>query len=631
MILQERPFILGVSGYTPLNCLDEGKDRIDERFPPQKPGDFKLTDPVQLAQNLARVFEQLAHIARQVAERPELAKKQAETQVTPIDQVTKTLGSVAQSYMAEPQKLMEAQTQLWNRYSQLWQNAWAKVLGTPTEPMASPARNDKRFKDRDWQENTVFDFLKQFYLITSNWAQDFVKNADGLDDHTRLKAKFYVEQILNALSPSNFPVSNPEILRATLGSNGANLIEGLKHFEQDMASPDGRLRIKQSDMTAFEIGKNIAMTPGKVVFRNDTFELIQYSPSVQRTYEIPLLIVPPWINKFYILDLNPKKSFVRWATEQGLTVFVVSWVNADEKQGRKSFSDYMREGFLEAVQAVQDATGAEKINTIGYCIGGTMVAAALGYMAAKNDNRVSAATFFTTQVDFEKAGDLCVYVDDEQVKWIEQRMEEKGYLAGSRMADAFNLLRSNDLIWSYVINNYMLGKEPMPFDLLYWNADSTRMPAGVHSFYLRECYMANKLAQGKMILDGVHIDLKKVKVPVYNLAARDDHIAPLPSVFKVGQFFGGETKLVVSGSGHIAGVVNPPEARKYKYWTNDAPAESLENWLKTATEHDGSWWPDWADWITTRSGAKVSAPVPGDGKLDVLEDAPGSYVTVKSE
>ena len=598
---------------------------------PQKPGDYKLTDPVQLAQNLARVFEQLAQIARQIAERPELAKKQAETQVTPIDQVTKTLGAVAQAYMAEPQKLMEAQTQLWNSYSQLWQNAWAKALGTPTEPMASPARNDKRFKDKDWQENTVFDFLKQFYLISANWAQDFVKNADGLDEHTRQKAKFYVEQILNALSPSNFPVSNPEILRATLASNGANLIEGLKHLEQDMASPDGRLRIKQSDMTAFEIGKNIAMTPGKVVFRNDTFELIQYSPSVQRTYEIPLLIIPPWINKFYILDLNPKKSFVRWATEQGLTVFVVSWVNADEKQGRKSFSDYMREGFLEAVQAVQDATGAEKVNTIGYCIGGTLVAAALGYMAAKNDHRVNAATFFTTQVDFEKAGDLRVYVDEEQVKWIEERMEEKGYLAGSRMADAFNLLRSNDLIWSYVINNYMLGKEPMPFDLLYWNSDSTQMPAGVHSFYLRECYLANKLSQGKMILDGVHIDLKKVKVPVYNLAARDDHIAPLPSVFKVGQYFGGETKLVVSGSGHIAGVVNPPEARKYKYWTNDASAEILENWLKTATEHEGSWWPDWAEWITTRSGAKVSAPVPGDGKLDVLENAPGSYVTVKSE
>ena len=598
---------------------------------PQKPGDFKLADPVQLAQNMAKVFEHAAQIARHIAERPELAKKQAETQVTPIDQVAKTLGAVAQSYMADPQKLMEAQTQLWNSYSQLWQNAWSKALGTPTEPVAAPARNDKRFKDKDWQENTVFDFLKQFYLISTNWAQDFVKNADGLDEHTRLKARFYVEQIANAFSPSNFPVSNPEILRATLATNGANLIEGLKHLQQDMSSPDGRLRIKQSDTSAFEIGKNIAMTPGKVVFRNDTFELIQYSPAVARTYEIPLLIVPPWINKFYILDLNPKKSFVRWATEQGLTVFVVSWVNATEAQGRKSFSNYMREGFLEAVQAVQDATGAEKVNTIGYCIGGTLVAAGLGYMAAKDDARINAATFFTTQIDFEKAGDLLVYVDDEQVKWIEERMEEKGYLAGSRMADAFNLLRSNDLIWSYVINNYMLGKEPMPFDLLYWNSDSTRMPAGVHSFYLRECYLGNKLAQGKMVLDNVRIDLKKVKVPVYNLAAREDHIAPLPSVFKVGQFLGGETKLVVSGSGHIAGVVNPPEQRKYKHWTNDAPADNLENWLKTAKEHEGSWWPDWADWITTRSGAKVSAPVPGDGKLEALEDAPGSYVRVRSE
>lgn len=598
---------------------------------PQKPGDFKLTDPVQLAQNLAKAFEHAAQIARMVAERPELLQKHTETQVTPIDQVTKTLGAVAQSYMAEPQKLIEAQNQLWQSYSQIWQNAWGKALGADVGPVASPARNDKRFKDKDWQENTIFDFLKQLYLVSTSWAQDVIKNADGIDEHTRQKAGFYVEQIANALSPSNFPASNPEVLRATLASNGANLIKGLDNLERDMASPDGRLRIKQTDSTAFEIGKNIAMTPGKVVFRNDTFELIQYSPTQKRVYEIPLLIVPPWINKFYILDLNPKKSFVRWAVEQGLTVFVVSWVNADEKQGRKTFSDYMREGFLEAVNAVQNATGAEKVNTIGYCIGGTLVAAALGYMAAKNDGRVNAATFFTTQVDFEKAGDLLVYVDDEQVKWIEERMEEKGYLPGSRMADAFNLLRSNDLIWSYVINNYLLGKEPMPFDLLYWNSDSTQMPAGVHSFYLRECYMANKLSHGKMLLDGVRIDLKKVKVPVYNLAARDDHIAPLPSVFRVGQFMGGDTKLVVSGSGHVAGVVNPPEARKYQYWTNDKPADDLAGWLKQATEHEGSWWPDWAEWITSRSGSKVAAPVPGDGKLDVLEDAPGSYVRMKSE
>jgi polyhydroxyalkanoate synthase len=598
---------------------------------PQVPSQYTLADPVQFAQNMAKVFEQAAGIARMVAERPNPVLTEAETQLTPVEQVTKTLGAISQSYMNDPQKLMDAQMQLWNSYTQLWQNAWAKVLGQETQPVAEPARNDKRFKDKDWQENTVFDFLKQFYLISANWAQDMVKNADGVDDHTRHKARFYVEQIANAVSPSNFGFTNPEVLRTTLATNGANLIEGMKHLQEDMQTPDGRLRIKQTDMTAFEIGRNIAMTPGKVVFRNETFELIQYAPTHAETYAYPLVIFPPWINKFYILDLNAKKSFVKWAVDQGLTVFIVSWVNADENQARKSFSDYMREGFLEAVQAALDATGAEKVNVIGYCIGGTLTAASLGWMAAQNDSRVNAATFFTTQVDFEKAGDLLVYVDEEQVKWIEGRMKDKGYLPGTRMADAFNLLRSNDLIWSYVVNNYMLGKDPMPFDLLYWNADSTRMPAGVHSFYLRECYMANKLAQGKMVLDNVRIDLKKVKMPIYNLAAREDHIAPLASVFRLGRYFGGQTKLVVSGSGHIAGVVNPPEANKYQYWTNDKGAPTVEEWLKGATEHPGSWWPDWAKWMSDKSGPKVKAPTPGSGKLKVIEDAPGTYVRARAE
>ena len=595
------------------------------------PSEYKLADPVQFAQNMARVFEQAAEIAKLVAQRPDLAKQQAENQVTPIDQVSKTLGSVYQSYAQNPERLMDAQMQLWTAYGQLWQGAWQRAIGAPAEPVAVPARNDKRFKDKDWQEHTVFDFLKQFYLISANWAKDMVENAEGLDEHTRHKAKFYVEQIGNALSPSNFPISNPEVLRTTLATNGANLIEGLKHLEADMKTPDGRLRIKQTDMGAFEIGRNIAMTPGKVVFRNATFELIQYTPTTTETFEYPLVIFPPWINKFYILDLNELKSFVRWAVDRGLTVFVVSWVNADEAQGRKSFSDYMREGFLTAVQAALDATAAEKVTVIGYCIGGTLTAASLGYMAAQSDARVAAATFFTTQVDFEKAGDLLVYVDEEQVKWIEDRMADKGYLPGNRMADAFNLLRSNDLIWSYVVNNYMLGKDPMPFDLLYWNADSTRMPAGVHSFYLRECYLGNKLSQGKMVLDNVRIDLKKVKIPIYNLAAREDHIAPIQSVFRVGQHMGGPVKLVVSGSGHIAGVVNPPAAKKYQYWTNPKPAATLEEWMSGATEHPGSWWEDWYGWISERSGLKVPAPVPGGGKLTVIEDAPGSYVRVKAQ
>jgi polyhydroxyalkanoate synthase len=592
---------------------------------------FRLSDPAAFARNMAVAFEHAARIASALAEKPDVAKSELETQIVPIEQVTKTLGEIAQAYMQEPQKLMEAQMQLWGSYTQLWQNAWARFLGQKVEPVAAPQKGDKRFADKDWQENAVFDFMKQFYLISARWAQDMVKNASGVDEHTKHKAKFYVEQISNAFSPSNFGLTNPEVVRTTLASNGANLVEGLKHLERDLTAGGGKLRIRQVDGSAFEIGKNIASTPGKVVFQNDTFQLIQYSPTTEQVCEIPLLIVPPWINKFYILDLNPKKSFVRWAVEQGLTVFVISWINPDETLGHKTFADYMRDGVLTAIDAVLEATGAQKVNAVGYCVGGTMLASTLGYMAARRDERINAVTFLTTQVDFEKAGDLLVYVDDEQVQWIESRMSEKGFLPGARMADAFNLLRSNDLIWSYVVNNYMLGKDPMAFDLLYWNADSTRMPAGVHSFYLRECYLNNRLAQGKMVLDNVRIDLKKVKAPIYNLAAREDHIAPLPSVFRVGQFMGGETRLVVAGSGHVAGIVNPPDAKKYQYWVNANGASTIEDWLKTSTEHPGSWWPNWLDWIAPKSGPKVAARIPGSGKLKPIEDAPGSYVRVKAE
>jgi polyhydroxyalkanoate synthase subunit PhaC len=591
------------------------------------PSDFKLPDPVKLMQNLAQVFARASEIAKQVAARPDLQKVENDAQILPMEQVAKTLGALTTYYMGDQNKLMQAQMKLWQGYSTLWQGAWAKALGHPTEPMLVPSRSDKRFKDKDWQDNAVFDFLKQAYLISSKWAIEMVNDAE-LDEHTKLKAKFYVEQIANAVSPSNFVFSNPEVLKATLASNGANLISGMDKLERDLASPDGRLRIKQTDTEAFEVGRNIALTPGKVVFRNDVFELIHYAPSTTETYEYPLLIAPPWINKFYILDLTPQKSYIKWCVDNGITVFVMSWVNASDAQGRKSFSDYMRQGFLTAIDEVQKATGSPKVNSVGFCIGGTMVAASLGYMAAKGDTRVNAATFFTTQVDFEKAGDLCVYVDEEQVKWIEGRMEDKGYLPGSRMADAFNLLRANDLIWSNVINNYLLGKDPMPFDLLFWNADSTRMPAGVHSFYLRECYMNNKLSKGTMVLDNVRIDLSNVKIPIYNLAAREDHIAPLPSVFKLGHYMGGTTKLVVSGSGHIAGVVNPPDAGKYQYWTNDKATETLEDWLADATETPGSWWTDWLAWISTKSGRKIAAKAPVDAGLG---DAPGEYVRVKGE
>ena len=587
---------------------------------------FSLPDPGRFAQNLAKLAEQAAMLANTLAARPETQKQDAESQILPMAQVTKTLGEVWQAHLADPQKLMEQQNKLWAQYSDIWQSSWAKSMGMAAEPVATPAKSDKRFKDKDWVENTVFNFIQQIYLVSARWAIEMVNNAEGVDDHTKQKARFYVENIANALSPTNHVLMNPEVLRTTLASSGDNLLRGLEKLNEDLGRSKGRLRITQVDGSAFKLGENIATTPGKVVFRNDIFELIQFSPQVARTHEIPLLIVPPWINKYYILDLTPQKSYVKWCVENGLTVFVMSWVNADETLGRKSFSDYMRDGFLTAIDAVQKATGAEKVNTVGFCIGGSLVASTLGYMAAKQDHRINAATFFTTQVDFEKAGDLLVYVDEEQVKWIEERMEDKGYLPGARMADAFNLLRSNDLIWSYVVNNYLLGKDPAPFDLLYWNSDATRMPAGVHSFYLRECYLDNKLSQGKLVLDNVRIDLKKVKVPIYNLAAKEDHIAPLPSVFQLGKYFGGETTTVVSGSGHIAGVVNPPALKKYQYWTDGKSTTSHTEWLATATEHPGSWWPHWLEWITSRSGDKVTAPIPGDGNLQVLCDAPGTYV-----
>ena len=589
---------------------------------------FHMTDPAVLARNMGRAVEQVAGLVNVLVDTSEDQKKELNNQLLPMEQINATLSAVMQDHLRNPQRLMEAQTKLWSQYTQVWNNAWSKVIGQTAEPVIEPAKSDRRFKDSDWVENEVFSAIKQAYLLTTRWAQDLVAQADGLDPHTRQKARFYVDNIANALSPTNYILTNPEVLRTTLATNGENLVRGIERLKNDYNTPDGRLRISQVDKSAFKVGENLATTPGKVVFRNELFELIQYSPQVARTFEIPLLIVPPWINKFYILDLTAQKSLVRHCVENGITVFIISWANADAKIGRKSFSDFAKEGVLEAIAAVQRATNCEKVNTVGFCIGGSLLASTAAYLAAKDDQCINTLTLLTTQVDFEKAGDLLVYVDDEQVKWIEERMNEKGYLPGSRMADAFNLLRSNELIWSYVVNNYLLGKDPAPFDLLYWNSDSTSMPFGVHSFYLRECYLHNNLSHGKMMLDDVQLDLKKITAPIYNLACRDDHIAPVASVFRVAENVGSDVTFVVSGSGHIAGVVNPPTAKKYQYWTNTQRAESYEDWMKNASEHAGSWWPHWTEWLTARSGDKISAPMPGEGGLSTICDAPGQYVLV---
>ena len=459
--------------------------------------------------------------------------------------------------MVDPQRVVEAQSRLGAQFLELWASTLRRAQGDGADAVAEPEPKDARFQDPEWSKNPIFDFLKQAYLITSRWAEDVVEGAEHVDESTKQKARFYLKQLSSALSPSNFLLTNPELIRETLQHNGANLVRGVAMLAEDIEAGGGELRIRQTDPSYFKVGENIATTPGKVVFRNDLMELIQYAPTTAKVLKRPLLIVPPWINKFYVLDLNPEKSFIRWAVSQGLTVFCISWVNPDEAHAAKSFEHYMREGIFAALDAIEKTIGEKKVTAIGYCVGGTLLTTALAYMAAKRDKRIDSATLFTAQVDFTYSGDLKMFADAEQIGAIEKGMKKRGYLEGSHMANAFNMLRPNDLIWPYVVNVYMKGKAPFPFDLLYWNSDSTRMPAANHAFYLRNCYLENKFAKGELEIGGVRLDLHKVKVPIFNLAAREDHIAPAKSVFHGSKVFGGPVDFVLAGSGHIAGVVNP--------------------------------------------------------------------------
>ena len=546
-------------------------------------------------------------------------------------EVVKTLGQVAEYWLADPQRAVELQTRLGTSYLELWAAAAKRLAGEETAPVAKPDPADKRFADPEWSSNQFYDFLKQAYLLTAQWANRLVADAADIDPHTKQKAEFYVRQIVNAISPSNFVLTNPELMRETLTSNAENLARGMHMLADDIQAGGGDLRIRQSDPSKFEVGRNLAVTPGKVVFQNDLMQLIQYEPTTPKVLKRPLLIVPPWINKFYVLDLTPEKSFIKWCVDQGLTVFCISWVNPDAHLAKKTFEDYVREGPLAALDAIEQATGADEVHAIGYCVGGTMLAVALAAMAAWGDKRIVSATLFAAQVDFTHAGDLKVFVDEEQVKAIEQRMAQHGFLEAKSMADVFNLLRSNDLIWPYVINNYLKGKTPFPFDLLYWNSDATRLPAANHSFYLRNCYLNNSLSQGTVTIGDTSIDLKAIKIPIYNLATREDHIAPPKSVMLGSKFFGGPVRYVLSGSGHIAGVVNPPARKKYQYWTGPRPrGADLDKWLAKATEHPGSWWPDWLAWLKKQGAAEVPARPPGGSALEPIEDAPGSYVKMRA-
>jgi polyhydroxyalkanoate synthase len=591
------------------------------------PTSFRLPDAAELGRSMADIAERSQRIVG------EWLKRQTGDQASNPDplNIAGAFMEMTARLMANPARLVQAQIGLWQDYMSLWQSTARRMMGMDSHPVIEADPKDRRFRDDAWKENEVFDFIKQSYLLSARFVQDVVTHVDGLDEHTAQKVDFYARQFVDAMSPSNFLLTNPEVLRKTAESGGENLLRGLNNLLADLERGKGQLRIKMTDTSAFSIGENIAVSPGKVVFQNDLMQLIQYAPSTEKVLKRPLLIIPPWINKFYILDLRPKNSLVRWATAQGHTVFMVSWVNPDAKLAEKGFDDYMQEGLLDALSAIEAATGESEINAIGYCLGGTLLSSTLAWMAVHGDTRIRSATFFVTLIDFRESGELNVFIDEEQLKMLEEKMNKRGYLEGSEMATTFNMLRANDLIWSFVVNNYLLGNDPFPFDLLYWNSDSTRMPARMHSFYLRNMYQENRLAQpGGITLAGTPIDLSRIKVPAYFLSTREDHIAPWRATYHGTHLLRGPNRFVLAASGHIAGVVNPPDGGKYSHWINTELPPDAEAWFAGATEIAGSWWPDWHRWVSALDKRQVKARVPGDGKLQPIEDAPGSYVKVRA-
>jgi polyhydroxyalkanoate synthase len=582
-----------------------------------------IPDPVLMGQRMAEIGERSQRLVS------EFLSRQCGTGTPSADplNIAGAFLDLTARLMSDPARLLQAQMNLWNDYLTLWSRTTQRLMGGEAEPVIAADKGDRRFRDAAWSENAIFDYIKQSYLLSARWLRATVNDVDGIGEKDAQKIDFYTRQFVDALAPTNFLMTNPEVLRATRESGGENLVRGLENLLKDLERGQGRLAISMTDRSAFEIGRNVAVTPGKVVAETSLAQLIQYEPTTETVAKRPLLIIPPWINKFYILDLKPVNSLIRWAVDQGHTVFVLSWVNPDATLAAKTFEDYMVEGPLAALDAMAKATGQKDANVIGYCLGGTLLACTLAYMAVKRDTRIKSATFLTTLLDFSDPGELGLFVDEDQLAALESRMNEKGYLEGASMATTFNMLRSNDLIWSFVVNNYLLGKDPFPFDLLYWNSDSTRMPAAMHSFYLRRMYLENRLVEpGGISMCGVPVDLRRVKTPSFFLSTRDDHIAPWKSTYAGIRLLGAKARFCLSGSGHIAGVVNPPAAKKYCHWINEETPDSPDEWLAGATQVEGSWWPEWQKWVSDFANGEVPARIPGDGDLPVLEPAPGRYV-----
>ncbi len=556
----------------------------------------------------------MEHVARQMGE--------AATRMATAEPAVPLGTWPGAALFADPSKLAQAQVDLWTQGMQLWGQV---LTGDRKGELAEKADKDKRFNSPEWRDHPLFDMIRQSYLLISDRLLGSVDAIDGIDDKQREKLRFTTRAFIDAMSPSNFALTNPKVIERAIETRGESLLKGLQNMLRDLEKG----QLTHTDPEAFEIGRNIATTPGKVVKQTPLYQLIQYSPTTDEVYETPLIIFPPWINRFYILDLNEKKSFIRWAVSQGLTVFVVSWKSADETLKDVTMDDYVK-AQVDAIDTVRELLNVDDVHLVGYCVAGTTLAATLALLEARDEaDKVASATFFTAQVDFSEAGDISFFLGEDQMRLIEQ-LSEKGYMDGRYMAATFNMLRGRDLIWNYVTNNYLLGEDYPPFDLLHWNGHTTNLPGKWHQAYLRDLYRDNKLVQpGGIRIDGTPINLGKVKTPTYVQAGREDHIAPAHSVWKITRHFQGPVRFVLAGSGHIAGVVNPPEAQKYQYWVNEDKVDTLEQFIEGAKETKGSWWPDWIGWIDRKSDGRVPAKgarIPGKGKLKAIEDAPGSYV-----
>ena len=592
-------------------------------------GETKKTD--EMARELGALTERTQRIVQDFWQRQWQETMEGGFSLVDPDAVSKAFFDFGARLMADPGKLAEAQLAFWQEQADLWQRVMQRAGGETIEPVIRPEKGDRRFKDQAWDEQLVFDYVKQSYLLSADWMRRLVDKVDDQDPEVHERVAFYTRQFISAMSPTNFALTNPTVLEKAKTTGGKNLLQGLEHLLTDLERGKGRLKISMADESAFEIGENVAASEGQVVYQNDLMQLIQYAPKTETVFKRPLLLVPPWINKFYILDLQPKNSFIAHAVEQGHTVFIISWANPSETHKGKTFEDYLLEGPLAAMAAIEQATGEAEINVLGFCIGGILVSTLLGHLQATGEaDRIHSATFLTSLFDFEDVGEARVFIDDDQIAQMERHMEETGYLEGHHMADMFSMMRENDLIWSFVVNNYLMGREPMAFDLLYWNSDSTRLPAAMLVYYLRMFYQENRLKErGGLTLAGTPIDLREVKTPVYLMAAKDDHIAPWKSCYAGTQLFAGPKKFVLAASGHVAGVVNPPAAKKYGHWTNTKRPADPDDWLKGAKWHEGSWWLDWYRWLSRKGGKKVQARRVGDGALTPIEPAPGSYVKVR--